>query len=84
MNITLTNTNPVKNIETSIELDGIDKIKSIAGEIITADQMNAYNDFGKKEEVNIKKFDDFKITKNEILTTLPSKSVVLLTVEQKP
>ncbi len=81
INITLTNTNPVKNIESSITLDGIDNIKSVTGNIITADKMNAYNDFGKEEEVNIKNFNDFKFSDNNIKVKLPSKSVILLTIE---
>ena len=58
-------------------------ISNITGEIITADKMNAYNDFGKAEEVNIKSFTGFKSNGKEIKMNLPAKSVVGISITTK-
>lgn len=44
------------------------------------DKMDAFNDFGKEETVNIKKFKDYRKGNKDIQINLPSKSVVLLTL----
>jgi alpha-N-arabinofuranosidase len=46
--------------------------------------MNAYNDFGKPEEVNLQKFTDCKIAKNTLSVNLPAKSVVMVALASKP
>ena len=58
----------------------IQEISIVKGEIITAAEMNALNDFGKKEEVNIQEFKNFKINTNNLIVKLPAKSVVALTI----
>ena len=50
------------------------------GEIITAPAMNDYNDFGVPEKVNIKSFSGYKLDKNFLKISLPSKSVVTLEI----
>jgi alpha-N-arabinofuranosidase len=81
LNITIANVNPNKDLKTVINFNGLTKIANIKGEIITAGEMNALNDFGKEEQVLIKEFDDFKKKKMSIDVSIPSKSVVLLTIE---
>ncbi|MBQ7741241.1 MAG: alpha-N-arabinofuranosidase [Eubacterium sp.] len=56
------------------------KVKSIKAEIITG-EMHAKNDFNKKEEVNIKEFNDFKALSNGFTCTLPACSVVKFVIE---
>ena len=80
INITMSNLDPVNLSDTRIVLDGGEDYKVVNAEIITAERMNAFNDFGKEEEVNIKKFDDYKLKDGDIDIKLPSKSVVLLTL----
>jgi len=80
INITISNLNPNKNLDTKIVLDGIEKYHVKKAEVITADQMDAFNDFGKEETVNIKKFKDYRKGNKDIQINLPSKSVVLLTL----
>jgi alpha-N-arabinofuranosidase len=76
-NITLTNVNPNKAVKIDCNLNGLN-FKSINGQIISADKMNAYNDFGKEEVVNISAF-DVKKPNNDILSLeIPAHSVVLL------
>jgi len=80
INITLTNNDAVNEQSLSCKLDGITKISKVTAQIITADKMNALNDFDKTEEVNIKSFTAYKIEKNDLKIKLPAKSVVLLSV----
>lgn len=81
LNITLANVDPNKDLKTVIDFNGLTKIGDINGEIITADKMNALNDFGKDEQVVIKEFNDFKKKKMSVEVVIPSKSVVLLTLD---
>ncbi len=83
INITLSNLDPDNHIETEIKLEGGGNYKVVNAEIITAERINAYNDFGKEEEININKFDDYKLKGSDIDINLPSKSVILLTLENK-
>jgi len=81
IHISLSNINPNKDITTEIELRGTDKISKVKGEIITAPEMNAYNDFDKPEKVNCQPFSQFKLTNSTLKMTIPSKSVVTIEVE---
>jgi alpha-N-arabinofuranosidase len=80
-NITVTNVNPDKSIKTVICLKNGGKIGVISAKVITAEKINAYNDFDKEEIVNIKDFSNFKQMGNNIEIDLPSKSVILLTLK---
>ena len=76
--ITLTNVNPNKEAKVKIELAGSGQKEFVRGEIITAAEINSYNDFGKDEEVTLKGFDNVKITGNSVQVELPAKSIVML------
>jgi len=43
--------------------------------------MNAYNDFDRPEQVNIKEFSAVKTEKNLLTVDLPAKSVIMLEIE---
>jgi len=79
LSITLCNRDPKKPQQVSFELAGFRGAK-VSGEVVTAGKINAYNDFGKKEEVSLFDFKDVKISNGRIEATLPSKSVVLIQV----
>jgi alpha-N-arabinofuranosidase len=81
INITITNVNPDKNIKMILGLKNGSKISVISARVVTAEEMNAYNDFDKEETVNIQEFSGFKQAGNNIEIDLPSKSVVLLTLK---
>jgi alpha-N-arabinofuranosidase len=81
IHISLANLNPVKMIELSVDLGKDEKFSQAAGTIITADAMNAYNNFGKPEMVNIQEFSDYKLKKNHLQISLPAKSVVTIAVK---
>ncbi len=76
INITICNLNISRNIKLSCILNGSEG-KSAIGEIITSENMNDFNDFGKSEKVNIKEFKGFKLDKNSVVIDLPVKSVFI-------
>ncbi|MDZ7291968.1 MAG: alpha-N-arabinofuranosidase [candidate division KSB1 bacterium] len=78
LHISVCNLNPNKSVQLECELSGADKIKSVSGEIITAERMNAYNDFGKTEAVNIQPFKKFTLKQNNLSIELPAKAIVML------
>ncbi|MCJ7467410.1 MAG: alpha-N-arabinofuranosidase [Maribacter sp.] len=82
INISIVNLNPHQDIQATIDLQGLEKIGVITGQIIAANTMNAYNDFGKEEAVTIQSFTHFKKKDSTISVDLPSKSVVLLTLRK--
>lgn len=80
VHITIANVHPTEDLPTSISLDGINALGDISGEIISAATMNAFNDFGKAEEVTSKPFNAFNSNGSAIEVSLPAKSVVLLSI----
>lgn len=80
LHISLVNLDPKNTQTVECEIKG-DKLKSISAEIITATDMQALNDFGAEEKVNIQPFEDVVLKKNVVLVTVPSKSLV--TIELK-
>lgn len=76
--LTISNLNPNKPITVTCELRGKQKAAFARGEIVTAEKINAFNDFGKQEEVTLKNFNDVKVSGNQLTVSLPSKSIVML------
>jgi alpha-N-arabinofuranosidase len=77
VSISLSNVNPNKDIKVELAITGHD-LKSGNGQIITAQNINDYNDFGQEEKVTLK---DFKVPapKNgKLSVTIPAHSVVLV------
>jgi alpha-N-arabinofuranosidase len=77
VSITLCNLDPANSQAISFDVQGM-KIASVAGQIITANKINALNDFGKKEEVTLADFKNAKLNKGQVEATIPAKSVVLI------
>jgi len=80
INITIVNVNPQKAVTTSISTDTDDKLSVREASIITAETMNAYNDFDHDESVNLEQFSEFKTKDNELHVLIPAKSIVRLTL----
>ncbi len=78
IHLTISNLNPNKQVNITCELRGMENATFERGEIITAGELNAYNDFGMEEEVPMKSFNDVKVKGNQLSVTLPSKSIVML------
>jgi len=81
INISITNLNPNQNISLTCDLNGINQVKQINGQILTADKINIYNDFGKPEEIFPVEFKDVFVQNNQIRINMPAKSVVVLELE---
>ena len=80
IHISLANLDPAKTQNLRCELKGTSGSK-VSGEIITAAAMNAYNDFGKPESVNMKPFTAAELQNGVLTLSLPAKSVVTLEVK---
>jgi alpha-N-arabinofuranosidase len=80
INITIANVTYDRDLSTVIEIDGLDNYSVRKSEIITAGEMNSYNDFGKDEEVNISEFKGIGKEGNNIKVNIPSKSVLLISL----
>ncbi|MBN1154447.1 alpha-N-arabinofuranosidase [candidate division KSB1 bacterium] len=80
VHISLCNLDPKKDIELVCELRGI-KARKVTGRILTAPTINAHNTFEKPDVVKPDVFTNFKLKDNNLTSTLPSKSVVVLEVE---
>ncbi|MEO0293700.1 MAG: alpha-N-arabinofuranosidase [candidate division WOR-3 bacterium] len=80
IHISIVNLDPnnVKELECKILGSNVEKGSA---EIITAERMNAFNDFGKTEEVNIKPFEKFKLEDDRLIVSLPPKSIVMFELE---
>jgi len=81
INITLANVSPDKELNTHIDLEGIENFKITNSDVITSDKMNSYNDFGQNEQVNIKDFNGIKKDGNSIQVNIPSKAIILISLK---
>jgi len=81
MHISLANLNPNKEIVITCPIIG-DTYKTVAGEVLTAKEMAAYNSFEKPEMVKPVSFNGFKLKEDILTITLPPKSVVVLELKK--
>ncbi len=77
IHISIVNLDPEVSHKLRCEIRGR-SVSQITGEIITADSMNALNDFGVPEEVTISSFSKMRLKDNIINVDLPAKSVVMI------
>ncbi len=82
IHITIANLDPNNENPVTIEMETLKDV-GISGEVITADEINSFNDFGVKEKVTPKKFTNFKLDDTKIQVTMPSKSVVSIEISGK-
>ncbi len=81
VNMTLTNLNADDTEEVEIDLQGMEISDVHSAQILTADEVNAVNTFENPERVNLSTFNDFEWNGNFLSITMPSKSVIVLTIE---
>lgn len=79
IHITLANLNPVAEAPVEIDLGG-EKASTVTGQVITAGNMNDFNDFGTPAKVMPAVFQDFKHEGGKLEVKMPSKSIVGLEV----
>lgn len=80
LSITLVNLDPNNSENVEISITGKD-YNTANGQIITADNMDDYNDFGMNEKVNLQDFEVKKPKAGKLTVQLPSKSVVLVQIQ---
>jgi alpha-N-arabinofuranosidase len=80
IHISVANLDPAKAQRLTCELKGTTDA-NVSGEIITAANMNACNDFGKPEAVNMKPFTGAQLQDGILTVSLPAKSIVTLEVK---
>ncbi len=80
IHITLCNLNPNESAEVRCAIEGADA-KQVSGRVLTSDNMTDHNTFENPDVVKPAKFSSFKLEGNVLTTTLPSKSVVVLTIK---
>lgn len=81
MHLSLTNMDLNHSHTVAVSVDGM-KLKGSEGQILTADDVHAYNDFGKSDVVKPVAFTGAKVNKQgQLLVTLPAHSVVTLTLK---
>ncbi len=78
IHVTVSNLNPNKTLEVTLDLRGTEKVTFVDGSIVSGEKINSYNDFGKKEEVTLAKFDKVKVNGNQVTVNIPSKSVIMV------
>jgi alpha-N-arabinofuranosidase len=77
VSITLCNLNPNKAENVDLTITG-QHFTASEGQILTAKNMNDFNDFGQEEKVTLKAFEVKKPKDGKLAIGLPSKSVVLV------
>jgi alpha-N-arabinofuranosidase len=81
IHLSMTNVETKKPVEMTCTFEGLQSVQTVSGEVLTAEKINSYNDFGKPEEVHPKVFSGFTKKGNVVTVKLPAKSVVVLTVK---
>jgi alpha-N-arabinofuranosidase len=81
VHISIANLNPGKEIVLTCPVIG-DTFKSVTGEILTANEMGAFNSFEKPETVKPAAFSGYKMKEGVLTVTMPPKSVVVLELKK--
>ena len=80
IHVSLCNLDPNRPAQVTCALQGA-QARKISGRVLTAAEMNAHNTFDHPDNVKPAEFDAFQVTDNGFVTTLPSKSVVVLEID---
>jgi len=77
VHVALTNVDPNRSIKVDIKLAGVSATR-VSGQILTADRVQAHNDFGRGEVVKAAAFGGASIARGALVVALPAHSVVVL------
>jgi alpha-N-arabinofuranosidase len=80
INISLCNLDPKESAQLNCSFKGRTP-KKINGRVLTAEKITSHNTFDKPNQVKPTEFKDFKLKAGKLLTTLPPRSVVVLTIQ---
>lgn len=80
IHITICNIDPKSSEEIICKLDGLNHSASVSAQVLTADLMNEHNTFENPENIKPENFSDITIKKDELSLTIPSKSVLAISI----
>jgi len=80
IHITLCNLHPNEDVSINCELRGC-TVCNVSGRILTANKINEHNTFDEPERVKPSTFNSYNITEQGLNIKIPSKSVIVLSVE---
>ena len=80
IHIAIANMDPQDSVDLSIDLSGL-KAKSVSGEVLTADKMDAHNVPGRPAAIEPKPYTGGRLGNGKLTLDLPAKSVVVVTLE---
>lgn len=78
--VSIVNVDPINDSELLIDLRGQD-VSVVSGRILTAEQLDAHNTYDNPDVVTPAVFNGAKLRNNEVRTTIPAKSVVVLEIK---
>jgi alpha-L-arabinofuranosidase len=81
INLTLSNLDPNNNQDVEIEFRGQNVENVRTGKILTADEVNAVNTYDNPDQVVLQDFNDHELDGNTLRLKMPSKSVVMVTIQ---
>jgi alpha-N-arabinofuranosidase len=81
IHLTMANLNPNTGTSVVCMVEGMESIEATGVEIITAGSMNAFNDFGEPEAVNIRPFDDVFTEGNNLRVNMPPRSIIQIALQ---
>ncbi|MGD8777906.1 MAG: alpha-L-arabinofuranosidase C-terminal domain-containing protein [Ignavibacteria bacterium] len=82
VHITLCNLNVSEDKKLTCNLNAFN-VKSVTGQILTSDKLNAHNTFDEPKNIGINSFDDFNTSENKLEVNVPKHSVVALELTGK-
>jgi alpha-N-arabinofuranosidase len=80
IHIAIANMDPQDSVDLSIDLSGL-KAKSVTGEVLTADKMDAHNVPGQPAAIAPKPYTGGRLGNGKLMLDLPAKSVVVVTLD---
>ncbi len=81
INITVSNVDPNQSHEVTFDIRGMGVDQVTSGRVLTADKINSVNTFENPDNVSPAEFDQASIKNGQLTLTLPSKSVVALSIQ---
>jgi alpha-L-arabinofuranosidase len=81
IHISIINLDPKENQSLSLTIPGI-RIDEIKAQVITAEKMNSFNEFGNDNNVAIQSFAGFNVSKKQVSAILPAKSIVMFEIHE--
>lgn len=76
IHVSFVNLDPTNNIEISCKVRGIENMRHVSGNIITAPATDSHNTFSNINTVTLKDFKDAKLINGTLTVKMPSKSLV--------